>query len=105
MAVEELIELTVDLTQLGERAVEVVREPRFLEALRFLPGPFISEADLAVIAETRLLHAGAELPGCRRAGSSTPCSPGSTGAASRGWPGGGCRAPRSGTPRPWPPPR
>ena len=54
VAAEELIELTVDLTQLGERAVEVVREPRLLHALRFLPGPFISEADLAVIAETRL---------------------------------------------------
>jgi hypothetical protein len=54
VAVEELIELTVDLTQLGDRAVEVVREPRLLHALRFLPGPFISEADLGVIADTRL---------------------------------------------------
>ena len=36
--VEELIELTVDLAQLRERAAEVVTEPALLEALRFSPG-------------------------------------------------------------------
>lgn len=52
--IEELIELTVDLTQLRERAVEVVTQPRLLEALRFLAGPFISVDDLKVIAQTSL---------------------------------------------------
>lgn len=52
--VEELIELTVDLTQLQERAREVVTEPALLEALRFTAGPFISVDDLRVIARTTL---------------------------------------------------
>lgn len=51
---EELIELTVDLSQLRERAVEVVTAPRLLEALRFVAGPFISVDDLRVIARTTL---------------------------------------------------
>ena len=51
---EELIELTVDLTQLRERAVEVVTAPHLLEALRFVAGPFISMDDLRVIARTTL---------------------------------------------------
>lgn len=51
---EELIELTVDLSQLRERAVEVVTIPHLLEALRFVAGPFISVDDLRVIARTTL---------------------------------------------------
>jgi hypothetical protein len=51
---EELIELTVDLAQLRERAVEVVTAPHLLEALRFIAGPFISVDDLRVIARTTL---------------------------------------------------
>ncbi len=50
--VEELIELTVDLSELRERAGEVVSEARYTEALRFLAGPFISVDDLRVIAQT-----------------------------------------------------
>jgi XamI restriction endonuclease len=52
--IEELIELTVDLCELRERAAEVVADPRYLEALRFLAGPFISVDDLRVIADTSL---------------------------------------------------
>jgi hypothetical protein len=52
--VEELIELTVDLSQLRERTAEVAAEARYLEALRFLAGPFISVDDLRVIAQTSL---------------------------------------------------
>jgi hypothetical protein len=52
--VNDLIELTVDLLQVHERAVEVVTEPALLEALRFCAGPFISEDDLAVLARTTL---------------------------------------------------
>lgn len=54
VTVEELIELTVDLSQLRERAVEVVTQPALLEALRFVPGPFVSIDDLRVIARTTL---------------------------------------------------
>jgi len=53
-AAEELIELTVDLTQLRERAVEVVTAEHLLETLRFAAGPFISMDDLRVIAQTSL---------------------------------------------------
>ena len=52
--VEELIELTVDLTELRERALDVVTTPALLEALRFTAGPFISVDDLRVIARTTL---------------------------------------------------
>lgn len=51
---EELIELTIDLSELHERSVEVVTTPRLLEALRFVAGPFISIDDLRVIARTTL---------------------------------------------------
>ena len=53
-AAEELIELTVDLTQLRERAMEVVTSEHLLETLRFAAGPFISMDDLRVIARTSL---------------------------------------------------
>ena len=52
--IEELVELTVDLTELRERAPEVAAEARYIEALRFLAGPFISVDDLRVIAQTSL---------------------------------------------------
>jgi XamI restriction endonuclease len=52
--VEDLIELTVDLAELRERAGEVVAEARYIEAIRFLAGPFISVDDLRVIAQTSL---------------------------------------------------
>ena len=52
--VHDLIELTVDLLQLHERAGDVVTEAPLLEALRFCAGPFISEDDLAVLARTTL---------------------------------------------------
>lgn len=52
--VEELVELTVDLSELRERALEVVTDPRLLEALRFAAGPFVSVDDLRVIARTTL---------------------------------------------------
>lgn len=53
-AVEELIELTVDLAELRERAVQVVTDPALLEALRFVAGPSVSVDDLRVIARTTL---------------------------------------------------
>jgi hypothetical protein len=53
-AVEELIELTVDLSELRDRAVEVTADPGMLDALRFVAGPSISVDDLRVIARTSL---------------------------------------------------
>lgn len=52
--VEELVELTVDLAELRPRAAEVVADARYIEALRFLAGPFISVDDLRVIAQTSI---------------------------------------------------
>ena len=53
-AAEELIELTVDLTQLRARALEVATSEHLLETLRFAAGPPISTDDLRVIARTSL---------------------------------------------------
>jgi hypothetical protein len=53
-AVEDLLEATVDLTQLGEAPVEVLTDPALLEALRYLAGPPISEDDLKTVAEASL---------------------------------------------------
>src|SRR5262245_29322362 len=50
-SVEDLLELTVDLTELREHAVELVTDRAFLEVLRYLAGPFISADDLKVIAD------------------------------------------------------
>ncbi len=76
-AADELIELTVDLTQLRERALEVATSERLLETLRFAAGPPISTDALRVLARTSLA------PGPPRA-SSTACSAPWTGGASRG---------------------
>lgn len=51
---EELIEETVDLTQLSDKALELLLRPETLVAIRFLAGPFISSDDLAELALTRL---------------------------------------------------
>lgn len=52
--VEELLEASVDLTQLVEVAVEIVTNKPLLGALRYLAGPPISEDDLERLAETKL---------------------------------------------------
>lgn len=53
-AFEDLLATTVDLTQLSEKALEIVSNKRLLTALRYLPGPPISVDDLKVLAETSL---------------------------------------------------
>lgn len=53
-AVEDLLEATVDLTQLDEARVEVLTDPALLEALRYMAGPPISEDDLKTVAEASL---------------------------------------------------
>ncbi len=53
-AVENLIEGTVDLSQLPDLAVDYLTEPELLTAVRYLASPAISEDDLKVLAEAVL---------------------------------------------------
>ena len=52
--VEDLLESTVDLSDLKSQMVEVLTEPKLLEAFRYLAGPPISDDDLKVLAEAAL---------------------------------------------------
>lgn len=52
--VEELLKASVDLTELDERASEVLSDRRLLEAFRFLTGPPLSEDDLKTLSEAVL---------------------------------------------------
>jgi hypothetical protein len=52
--VEDLIEGTVDLTELSDQAVELLTQPEQLTAIRYLASPAISEDDLKVLAEAVL---------------------------------------------------
>jgi hypothetical protein len=49
--IEELLETTVDLTQLDTAALEVLTDDHLLEAFRYLAAPPISEDDLQILAE------------------------------------------------------
>lgn len=51
---EDLLEETVDLTRLRQRAVDVLSTAKGLEALRFITGPPISADDLKTLAEVTL---------------------------------------------------
>lgn len=53
--VEEVLEATVDLTELDTAALDVLGDPRLLEAFRYLAGPPISKDDLKVLADARSL--------------------------------------------------
>lgn len=53
-AVEELIEETIDLTQLAEQAVDLLTKPEMLVSIRYLASPAISEDDLTVVADAAL---------------------------------------------------
>lgn len=56
-AVTTLLELTVDLSEVKDRALEVATDAALLEALRYLAGPPISEDDLKTLANTNTLTA------------------------------------------------
>lgn len=49
---ENLIETTVDLTQLQEQALPVLTDPNLLTAFRYLAGPPISTDDLKTLVDT-----------------------------------------------------
>ncbi|WP_282604000.1 XamI family restriction endonuclease [Paracoccus sp. PARArs4] len=53
--IEVVLEATVDLTELETAALDVLSDPRLLEAFRYLAGPPISEDDLKVLADARSL--------------------------------------------------
>ena len=50
-AVEDLLEVTVDLTVIDSPALDILTDPSLLTALRYLAGPPISEDDLKTLAE------------------------------------------------------
>lgn len=52
--VEELLEATLDLSDLDTQIVEILTDPRRLEVFRYLAGPPISDDDLKVVAEAVL---------------------------------------------------
>jgi hypothetical protein len=56
--IEELLETTVDLSQLESAALEVLTDPHLQEAFRYLAAPPISEDDLTVLAEAPSLARG-----------------------------------------------
>jgi len=53
--VEEILETTIDLSDLNAPALDVLGDPRLLEAFRYLAGPPISADDLKVLADARSL--------------------------------------------------
>jgi len=54
-SVESLIEETVDLTLLEEKAFELLKIPSMREAIRYLAGPPISADDLDTLIETKAI--------------------------------------------------
>lgn len=56
--VEEILETTVDLSELEASALDVLGDARLLEAFRYLAGPPISQDDLKVLADARSLSKG-----------------------------------------------
>lgn len=50
-AFEDLLELTVDLTQVHERAIEILTNERLRDALRYIAGPPISDDDWKTLAD------------------------------------------------------
>ena len=56
--VEEVLEETVDLSQLRTKALDLVADKRKLEVLRYLSGPPVSADDLKVLLQAKSLAAG-----------------------------------------------
>jgi XamI restriction endonuclease len=52
--VENLLEVSVDLAQLDNAAIEILTDPGLLEAFRYLAGPPISQDDLRTLGEAVL---------------------------------------------------
>ena len=52
--IENLLEQTVDLTDVESQLIDILTDPALLEALRYLPGPPISADDLRTVANASL---------------------------------------------------
>jgi hypothetical protein len=52
--VEDLLEQTVDLSDINRQLIDIVTDPKLLEALRYLSGPPISSDDLKTVASAQL---------------------------------------------------
>ena len=52
--VEDLLETSVDLTQIDQSSLDILTNPNLLKAFRYLTGPPVSEDDLKVLAEAFL---------------------------------------------------
>jgi hypothetical protein len=52
--VEDLLETTVDLSDLNSTALAILTDPKLRHAFRYIAGPPVSDDDLKVIAEARL---------------------------------------------------
>jgi len=52
--VEDLLETTIDLSKLDDSALDVITNPKLIEAFRYLAGPPVSEDDLKVLSEAVL---------------------------------------------------
>src|SRR4051794_5767736 len=50
-AFEDLLETTIDLTQLSDHALHILTDERLLEAFRYVAGPPISTDDLKTVAD------------------------------------------------------
>lgn len=57
-AIENLIEETVDLTLLEEKASELLQRPEMLDAIRYLAGPPISRDDLLTLIDSSSIAPG-----------------------------------------------
>lgn len=55
--IEELLETTVDLTELDRQQLAIVKNRKLFHALRYLPGPPISADDLKTVADAVLTSA------------------------------------------------
>ena len=56
-AVENLLETTIDLSNMAENALDVLTDPSLLEAFRYLSGPPISTDDLKILSDAVLAPA------------------------------------------------
>lgn len=53
---EELLETTVDLAQLSDKALQILSDDRLVDAFRYLSGPPVSTDDLKTVAEVVSLN-------------------------------------------------
>ena len=96
---EELLEGTVDLTQLQEHAIDLLTDAKKMHAIRYLSGPPISHDDLSTLVEAKISPARSRRTRSSLRRSSRRFRPASTVGGSRGSPRSASRRSWSGTRR------